>query len=229
MNILERSLTRLTIQAYTDREMKKTAGTITAMYNPDSLQLNYQTEYTPDTFINSDTQSNSYRTAYPGKLDLELVFDARMPGNTTPIEQQLTRLHSLCYAVDPVSSEPHFLQVSWGKMSMGGAGQRSFAGRATGFTLNYTLFDRDGAPLRATASLTLTADASLVLQNAQQTLQAPPVAVLTVPDMVPLPLLAVIGGALLKGGMDYLTLASSNDLDSLDAIEPGQTLAAPAE
>lgn len=229
MTILERSLTRLTIQAYTDREMKKTAGTITAMYNPDALQLNYQTEYTPDIFINSDTQSNSYRMAHPGKLDLELVFDARMPGNTTPIEQQLTRLHSLCYAVDPVSSEPNFLKVSWGQMSMGGAGQRNFAGRATDLTLNYTFFDRDGTPLRATASLTLTADASLVLQSAQQVLQAPPVAVLTVPDMVSLPLLAAFSGAVLKGGIDYLTLASCNDLDNLNAIEPGQTLVAPAE
>lgn len=229
MTILERSLSKLTIRGYTDREMKQPVGSVVAMYNPDSLRQSYRTEYSPDEFCSSDTQSSSYRSSSPGSLNLELILDARMPGNIRPLDIQLTELHELCYAVDPASSEPHFLAVSWGKLSMGGAAGSTFTGRSTDFSVSYTLFDRDGTPLRASISLSLIADASLVLQNAKQSLQSPPVAVISVPDASTLPLIAAQSGALLKGGMDYLTLADSNDLDSLNAIEPGQTLTAPAQ
>lgn len=228
MTILERSLSKLTIRGYTDREMKQPVGSVAAMYNPDSLRLNYRTQYTSNSFISSDTQSNTYQSSSPGALHLELIFDARMPGNIRPLDMQLTELHELCYAVDPASREPHFLAVSWGKLSVGGAAGREFMGRTTDFSVSYTLLDRDGTPLRASISLSLSADTSLVLQNAKQSLQSPPVAVISVPDASSLSLIAAQSGALLKGGMDYLTLADSNDLDSLNAIEPGQTLTAPA-
>ncbi|WP_455872282.1 CIS tube protein [Serratia proteamaculans] len=228
MKILERSLSRLTIRAYADREMKKRVGAVTAMYNPDILQLNYQTQYEPNRYINDNKQSNTYRASSPGGLNLELVFDARMPGNTKPLEEQLTELNTLCSAVNSASGEPNFLAVSWGRMPMGGGDGRDFTGRATDFRVNYSQFDRDGTPLRASVLLSLTADASLVLQKAEQALKSPPVAVISVPDESSLPLIAAQSGSVLKGGMDYLTLADSNDLDSLNAIEPGQILKAPA-
>ncbi|MNJ18640.1 hypothetical protein D3C77_129460 [compost metagenome] len=111
---------------------------------------------------------------------------------------------------------------------MGGASGREFMGRATRFSVSYTLFERDGTPLRAGIALSLVADASLVLQNAKQNLKSPPIAVISVPDASTLPLIAAQAGTFLKGGMDYLTLADSNDLDSLNGIQPGQTLTAPA-
>ncbi|KWI32625.1 hypothetical protein WM04_13505 [Burkholderia ubonensis] len=229
MNISERSLSKLTIRGYSDREMSNFAGAVVAMFNPDSLRLSYRTQYTPNYFINSDAQSNAYLSSRPGALELELILDARMPGNRRPLEAQLTELHELCYAVEPVSSEPHFLSVSWGKLPMGGAAGGDFAGRCTDFSISYTLFDRDGTPLRATVSLSLTADASLILQNAKANQKSPSVTMLSVPDESSLALIAALLGASLKGGIDYLTLADSNDLDSLHAIEPGQTLVAPVQ
>ncbi|WP_080416988.1 hypothetical protein [Burkholderia ubonensis] len=229
MSVLERSLTKLTIRGYTDRELNNFLGSVVAMFNPDSLRLSYRATYTPNNFINSNTQSNTYQSASPGALYFELIFDARMPGSTRPLEKQLTELHELCYAVEPASSEPHFLCLSWGKLPMGGGLGLEFIGRCTDFSINYTLFDRDGTPLRAIVSLSLTADASLTLQNAKAKQKSPPVAVFHVPDESSLPLIAALAGASLKGGIDYLTLADSNDLDTLNAIEPGQTLVAPAQ
>ncbi|AOP98019.1 hypothetical protein [Enterobacter roggenkampii] len=228
MMILDKSLSRLTIKGYTDREMRESVGTVVSMYNPDALQLKYQTRYAQDGFISSNTQSNTYQSSHPGELDLELILDARMPGNSRPLDIQLTELHELCYAVDPVSCEPHFLAVSWGKLPMGGVAGHEFMGRATKFAVSYTLFERDGSPLRASITLSLIADASIVLQNAKLSLRSPPVAVISVPDASTLPLIAAKSSSLLKGGVDYLTLADSNDLNSLNAIKPGQTLMAPA-
>lgn len=228
MNIMERGLEKLVIHAYADREMKKIVGSVTAMYNPDTLQQSYKTQYEPRRYINDDKQSNTYRLSSPGGVNLDLVFDARMPGNTRPLGEQLTELNALCCSVNPASGEPNFLKVSWGRMPMGGADGRDFAGRATDMMVNYTLFDRDATPLRASVSLALTADSSLALQDAQQNLKSPPVAVLSVPDESSLPLVAKEGGAVLKGGIDPLSLADENDLDSLNSIEPGQVLKAPA-
>lgn len=227
MNVMERELSKLTIRAYVDREKRNFTGSVVAMYNPDTLQLNYRTQYDPNRFINDARQSNTYRQSNPASLNLELVFDARMPGNTRPLEVQLNELNALCCNVNGASGEPHFLSVTWGRMPVGGADGRDFNGRTTDFAVNYTLFDRDGTPLRATVSLALAADSSLALQSASQALKSPPVAVFSVPDESSLPLVAKQGGAVLKGGIDVLTLADSNDLNSLNAIEPGQILKAP--
>jgi hypothetical protein len=227
MNIMERELTRLTIRAYADREMRNKVGSVTAMYNPNTLQQSYNTQYEPNHFINDVRQSNAYRASSPGRLNLELLFDARMPGNSRSLEEELMEINELCCSVNSASGEPNFLKVSWGRMPMGGADGRDFIGRATDFIVDYTLFDRDGTPLRASVSLALTADGSLVLQTTKQNLKSPPVAVFAVPDASSLPQVAMLGGAVLKGGIDALTLANSNDLDSLSAIEPGQILKAP--
>lgn len=228
MSVLERSLAKLTIRAYHDREMKRRAGSVEAMYNPDTLSLNYRTKYDTNSFINDDRQSSSYVGSSPGGLNLELIFDARMPGNERPLQTQLEELQALCYGVDPASSEPHFLSVSWGRMSVGGAEGRDFTGRATDFSISYSLFDRNGTPLRASVSLAMIADSSLILQRARMELKSPPVALISVTDVSSLPSLSAQSQSILKGGIDYLTLADCNDLDSLNAIEPGQTLMAPA-
>lgn len=222
MSVFQRKPTKLTLIAYSDREMTQLSGSLSAMYNPDSVSLDYQTDYTPDLFINTTRQSNRYVQTRPGGLTLELLYDAKMPGNIIPIDHQLARLRSLCYSVDPADSQPRYLQVKWGRMWWAGKG--NFSGRMSSLAVRYTLFERDGEPLRATATLVLTADGSLSLQEAEEQLKSPAAAVVDVPDATSLPQIARSAGTTLAGGTDYLAVAAENDLDSLDAIQPGQTL-----
>lgn len=224
MNMFEKSLSKLTIHGYSDREMRNSVGSISAMYNPDSIRLNYRTNYQDNDFINSDVQSSTYLTSRPGNLYLELLFDARMPGNKLSVEDKLRELHELCYSISPQTRQPHFLSISWGRLFVGGASGRNFNGRCNDYSVNYTLFERDGTPLRASVILSVIADSSLVLQQAMNNLKAPPEAVITIPDMSTLPLIAAQATALVRGGTDYLALADRNDLDNLYANEPGQTL-----
>ncbi|MCQ4054441.1 hypothetical protein [Aeromonas sp. SG16] len=224
MSMLERSLAKLTVRGYLDREMRNSVGSVMAMYNPDSLRLNYKANYSGNDFINSDVQSNTYVTSSPGHLYLELIFDARMPGNNLSVEDKLSALHELCYSVSPQTREPNFLSISWGKLLVGGAAGRDFNGRCNDYSVNYTLFERDGTPLRATVALSIMADSSMVLQQAMTNLKSPHKALVTVPDMSNLPMLATHSAALVRGAGDYLDLANSNNLDNLYASEPGQTL-----
>jgi hypothetical protein len=198
------------------------------MYNPETLELNFETDYAANEFINTSVQSNNYAVMQPGGLTLELIFDGRMPGNITPIEDQLTYLRQLCSDVNPSRGEPNYLRVQWGNVRW--TGQGYFAGRMKSLSYRYTLFDRDATPLRATATLALTADQSIELQKSEQSLRSPPVSVLSVPaGGGGLPLIAAGVASQLVGGMNYLTLAWSNNLDNLNAIAPGQTLLAPAQ
>ncbi len=85
------------------------------MYNPDGIQLDYQTRYQQDESINRASQSSRYMLSQPTGLSLTLLFDATMPGNNIPVETQLATLKALC-TVDASTSVPHFLKIKWGKM-----------------------------------------------------------------------------------------------------------------
>lgn len=231
MKFLQLGLSKLKITGFRDREMKHRVGELTAMYNPSSLALDYQTEYRIDDFINSVKQSNHYRKARPGGLTLELIFDGSLPGNSVPVDMQLSALRELVCEVDPGTGEPHFLQVSWGTLRWNGLGY--FAGRMTSLAVRYTLFDRDGSPLRAQATLTLSADESLVLQSAQNMLKAPAEIFVPVPDMSTLPLLVsvvsigALAASVAAGFTDYLAIAYLNNLSSLSDLIAGEPLLFP--
>ncbi|KTL59533.1 hypothetical protein AA106_16795 [Photorhabdus laumondii subsp. laumondii] len=223
MSLIERGLSKLTLTAFKDREGKISVGSLQAMYNPDAIQLDYQTHYQQDESVNRTSQSSRYVSSQPAGLSLVLLFDASMPGDNIPVETQLTTLKALC-AVDASTHVPHFLKIKWGKMRWENKGY--FAGRANGLTINYTLFDRDATPLRASATLSLVADKSFVIQATEQQLKSPPVTTVSVTDMLTLPLIALGAGASLASSIDYLSLAWQNDLDNLDDFTPGQTLQA---
>lgn len=217
MSLFERSLARLTLTAYSDREMTHQVGSIAAMYNPAALQLGFAAEYQTDEFLSNTTQSSTYHRTLPGGFDIELLFDAYMPGNDTPVEEQISSLRDLCYAVNSDKEEPSFLQVKWGQMRWDNRGY--FAGRMRSLSVRYTLFDRDGTPLRATASLSLIADASLTLQASSQRLKK--TSVLRLPAATTVALLAATA---LAGTVSYLDLAVGNDMDNLHDAAPGDTL-----
>lgn len=223
MSLLERGLAKLTISAWKDREGTIPAGSMSAMYNPENIQLDYQAKFNTEDTINKVSQSNRYRISEPVGLSLDLLFDSQMPGNTTPIETQLAMLKSFC-AVDSATGAPYFLRITWGKMRWENKGW--FAGRAHDLSVNYTLFDRDATPLRATVRLNLVADESFLIQQSINAQKAPDRVLVSVPDQVTLPLLALSAGVALASRVDYLSLAWHNDLDNLDNFQSGELLRA---
>jgi hypothetical protein len=223
MGYLERGLSKLTISAYQDRELRKRVGSLQAMYNPQSIGLSYSTDYASDEYINRTQQSNRYQHVRPGVLNLNLIFDAQLPGNRTPIDAQLAQLRALCCSVLPETKETPFLKVEWGKMSWNGQGY--YAGRMESMSVNYSVFDRNATPLRAEVALSLNTDESLLVQKSQQGLSAPQIGTVVVPDLCSLALIA----STMTSGTDYLSLASANDLDSLSDLSPGNTLVVLAE
>lgn len=223
MSSLERSLSKLTINAWKDREGKISAGSMSAMYNPENIQLDYQTRFNTERTINKVPQSNRYVISEPAGLNLTLLFDSQMPGNTTPIETQLSMLKSLC-AVDLSTGSPYFLRITWGKMRWDNKGW--FAGRACDLSVTYTLFDRDATPLRATVRLSLVADENFVVPDSRKLQNAREQTLVRVPDKATLPQLALSAGGTLGGNVNCLSLAWGNDMDNLDDFQSGDLLRA---
>lgn len=223
MSLLERGLSKLTISGWKDREGKIPLGKMSVMYNPENIQLDYKTQYRTQDTINKAAQSNHYVLSEPAGLNLNLLFDSQMPGNSTPLEAQLAMLKSLC-AVNGGTESPNFLRITWGKMRWENKGW--FAGRASDISINYTLFDRDATPLRATVRLSLVADESFVIQENERNSKALSHALIDVPDMASLPQLAIGASATLASSVDYLSLAWDNDLGNLDDFQPGSVLQA---
>lgn len=222
MSLLERGLSKLTLNAWKDREGKIPAGSMSAMYNPETILLDYQTRFDTEDTINTTSQSNRYVISEPVGLNLTLLFDSQMPGNTTPIETQLAMLKTLC-AVDAATGAPYFLRITWGKMRWENKGW--FAGRARDLSVTYTLFDRDATPLRATVRLSLVADESFVIQQSFKA-RIPERALISVSDLASLPLLALNASGALAVSVDPLSLAWDNDLDNLDDFRSGDLLRA---
>ncbi|WP_440974362.1 CIS tube protein [Pseudomonas koreensis] len=226
MTLVGSNLAKLTITAYPDREQiiaPNRDDMMEVMYNPASIQLSYQNRYKTLRGVGINTQNAAHYQSELGGLTLDLILDGTLPGNSRTVNDQLDHLNRICNDPRGEHAEPRFLRITWGRMQWHGRGY--FAGRMTSMSVQHTLFDRSGMPLRANVTLSLVADESVVLQNSRRETGTPKKARIQVVGQGSLPLLAAgLGNVLGSSAVDYLSLAQANDLDHLDDQEPGSTL-----
>ena len=222
MALLGRGLAKLTLSASKDRDGHQKLGTFVAMYNPESIHFAYESRYELSTTLNKHEQSSEYDMVRPPSLDLELVLDGRAPGARHTVDEQLGQLRALCFAIGD-KGEPPYLRVSWGKMNWHGQGY--FSGRCQRMGVTYTLFDRNGQPLRASAQLSLVADSTDDLKAMQKGGGARKQALTTSVARDSLPLVAgLVGVGAVSSAADYLKLGYANNLDNLRNLAPGDSL-----
>lgn len=221
MGLLERGLAKLTLDAYQDDDQVTLIKSVAAMYNPESVSMDYTAAYSTVAGINQKEEVSWYSHVSPPTLSLALILDARGPQGGQPVDQQLKDLRALCFTVGP-KGEPPYLRVNWGSMSWHGHGY--FLGRLKQLAIVYTLFDRNAKPLRATATLTLQGHSSDVMTAARNTHKQAK-QILQMQDKTSLPqVLAQTTGA--AGSASYLTVAYANEADNLSGWTPGQMLIA---
>ncbi len=221
MGLLERGLAKLTLEAYQGDNQVKKIGLLTAMYNPESINLDYGATYQTAAGVNQHHDVSWFRQVDPPTLSLALILDARGPQGGQPVDQQLSTLRALCFTVDENGEAP-YLRVSWGSMSWHGHG--FFSGRLTQLSIAYTLFDRNAKPLRATATLTLKGQTSDEMAKLSA-MRAPGKQMLRMPDKTSLPQL-LAQSTMVVGSVGYLATAYANDADNLSGWTPGQMLIA---
>jgi len=232
INKIRGALSKLTITAYKDNKLTAQVGHLEAMYNPEGLSLDYATRYDEKSALNEVSDTNVFVGSNPGRLEVQLIFDGTLPTHWEPVDQQLNQLRSLCGVVDGTSRQTRYLKIVWGNFSWHGDGY--FACRMERLSIRYTLFDRDGSPLRATATLSVVEDRDPSIQHTKLGLNRSTSPVVQMLAGTGLPLMAaaqsaVVGAVMAeKPAVDYLKLAKANDLDHLDDVTPGQELNWPA-
>lgn len=219
MGLLERGLAKLTLEAYQGDNQEKKTGSLTAMYNPESVHLDYAAEYQTVGGVNQHHEVSGYQQVVPPTLSLDLVLDTRGPQKGLPVEQQLSNLRALCFTVSEQGDAP-YLRVSWGSMSWHGHGY--FSGRLVSLSITYALFDRNAKPLRATAKLLLKAQTSDEMAKIKA-MRPKQEKALSIPDKTSLPQLLALATTV-AGSAAYLSTAYANDADNLSGWAPGQTV-----
>ena len=144
----------------------KTEGgkSIPFLFNPASINMSLGTQWsTPpkdeddddDDIDIDDDDENQFTGITRPTLSFELMFDTTQEGKAKPVTDYTKKLVNLTRKAKVKGTSraanderPEWVQLCWGKFV-------SFKAVVKSLDINFTLFNKDGVPLRATASVTL--------------------------------------------------------------------------
>jgi hypothetical protein len=148
MTFEERQLAKLTIDAYADQEFKKRVGTPwQALFNPTTLAFSRSNNYNATPSAGSSLPQVSFGGGEPDQISVELFFDGTgVSESTLTVRGRIDRLLSFTeFQAD--THQPYYLHLYWGEFN--------FRGVLTKADVKYTLFERNGEPVRATVTISL--------------------------------------------------------------------------
>lgn len=214
------SVTKMAITAYKDKAFKDKAGLYEAMINPDKISLNRSIEYNAQQAPDSSEPSQKYKHTPASSLSFDLVLDCTGVVDTKRLDlpDEIKKLQDLVYDFHGDIHRPYFVVLRWG------IGQ-TYKGVLNTFNTNYSLFDPDGIPLRATLSLSFTSYLDPKSVANEETKNSP--------DLTHR--VSVVAGDSLPGLSQrvydkpdyYIQLAEFNGLNKFRHIRPGSQLVFP--
>lgn len=225
---------KLKITAYKDpaRRRKITGlSEFEAMFNPASFQQTYKIHYgnKERQGFNASGQQVAYARTKPEELSLTLLLDgtgvdqmgvfaiaAAIRKNKT-VAQQVQDFLKVAFRYNGDIHEPNYLKVSWGSLV--------FSCRLEKVDVKYTLFGRDGKPLRAELTVNLLSDIEAKRRQKEENKTSPDLThsrVVKSGDSLPLLTHEIYGSS-----DYYLRVARFNRLDDFRRLTPGLQLIFP--
>jgi hypothetical protein len=225
--------------------LKNLAGPFEVLYNPESLTIGYGATFREESLADSSNTRVKFGAVTPSTLAVELILDSSLPDSKTSVDEQLSSLYITFFRINGAVRTPNIVKVEWG--NFGWAGQMKFTGWMTNMTVTCSLFDRSGAPQRANLSVQFLEELELdmgskggsggnVSQGGGQGGSSGSTGQVSmlyeggpVPDGATLAHIAEGAWSVPSQttASDYLSYARENDLDSLEALTPGQFLRVP--
>ncbi|MDJ0728837.1 MAG: hypothetical protein QNJ33_02485 [Crocosphaera sp.] len=159
-------VTKVQILAYEDKRYEKLLGTFDLPINPEQFSQAFKVEYDLQQAKGSQSNDPKFKFTQPEELKLDFTFDGTgvIPmSNQTPspdeprqfykdVVAQVQEFLDLVYVMNPKTHKPNFLRLLWGNFSFGT--KNGFDCILKDLQINYTLFAKDGKPLRAKISAT---------------------------------------------------------------------------
>lgn len=198
-------------------------------YNPETLSSRFETAFSGKRAAGPKSERTAHYAFSRGhEMTVKLVFDGTDVSylgveklrHIPTVRELVENFLRLCHQVQGTTHEPSFLRLTWGECPLLGGG---FDCRLQTCDIQYTLFDRDGAPLRA--ELTVKFVEARAHDAQELRLSSPDLThrrVVVAGDTLPALCQQIYGSA-----VHYLRVARINDLDDPRNLTPGQELQFP--
>jgi len=141
----------LKIIAYSDCEFKSVLSGVqpyATMINPESISIEKNIGNTNNEGQVIGTQATlMYKNTPVQKMSFEIVIDCTgiVDGIRTDLKKEIDHLEEIIYAYNGDYHRPNYVKILWGNIE--------FNSLLENYSLKYTLFNNDGMPLRAKATL----------------------------------------------------------------------------
>lgn len=221
------TITRCDTSVSQIRPKSGAANIFTTTINPSSYNRKYGTKFSgtgggSDNAIGKAAPVPKFSASEPEEVSFTLTLDGTgvVPDAAdTTVAAQITKLRNIAYAYSGEDHEPDAVQIDWGEEL------KAFQGRLTNLDIDYTLFDPDGAPLRATLKLKFIealTEAQVALEANNQSPDLTHLVRVVQGDTLPL-----LCERIYKDVSKYLEIARFNDLDNFRDLKPDTLLRFP--
>lgn len=223
--MLNNKLIALTIESYSDKQRQTKLQSYEVMFNPTSLSLRYENQFARQQGINTSSVESSYQYTRPRSLNLELVVDVAIESKTKGINSVKQKIEDIIklLVMNGDTHQPPFLKLHWGQMQWGiGGSGTTFDCRIDSVNVTYTLFARDGTPLKAkldTAFIEDIRDQKRVRLERKNSPDLTHTKIVSAGDRLPL-----LSQEIYQNPLFYLKIAQHNKLDNFRGIANGITL-----
>jgi hypothetical protein len=203
-----------------DEDGSKIGDEVSCMFNPFEYTVSKTNSYTEDPKNQSDSPSVNFKKAGPQTLKLTLLFDSYESGEDVSL--QTNKLWAFMRPDKALSNsdkkEPPRVAFHWGVFR--------FAAVITNMTQKFTLFMKDGTPVRASVDITFTQYNDVNDYPAQNpTSGGGPV--LRTWQLIRGDRLDNIAAAVYGDATKWRQIAEYNNLDNPLAVRPGQRITIP--
>lgn len=144
----DRSLHKITIWSYKDKEFTEKLGEFKVPINPETYTQNYKVNLDTNKGHGQQGTDPRYTSTEPEQFKLDIILDGTktLEGydashDKKTVKQQLEAFQKCVYFMEGDIHRPRFLTIFWGE-------EFTFPCVLSQLDINYTLFNPDGSPLR---------------------------------------------------------------------------------
>jgi hypothetical protein len=218
---------KLLIIAYSDNRFSKEAGRFTAQINPEKYSEDFEVRFESKDSVNPAGVSPRYKGHQPRRLALDFYLDGTGAVDSTSVRDsvsakqtvsvRLKQFLDVVYQFDGSIHRSRYVQVCWGTLAFHCVLEK--------VDVDYTLFDPDGAPLRAHVTakfVNFASEKKLALKARKQSADLTNYRQVAAGDTLPLMCYKVYGDASL-----YVEVARRNGLVNFRRLALSQWLEFP--
>ncbi|WP_299605211.1 hypothetical protein [uncultured Aquimarina sp.] len=221
-------LQKLTIISFDNEERTTGKKELEVMFNPESVRRSFVNNFTTKPSNPQNESTTKFTYSGSSTVSMSLIFDGTnvdqygaeialrlLRGTQKSVAERIDDFRKDITEIKGKIHEPRYLVLSWGKTL-------KFNCRLSSLDINYTLFERNGDPLRAELNVSFIGDDTPKAQLAKLNLQSPDLThyrMIKAGDQLPLMCQEIYGSP-----MYYPLVASVNKLTDFRNLTPGQEI-----